>query len=139
MPVELIELEGHIIDSLIFAKVLDVILAAGGDYRVVDVDIGKTNTDVSTARLEVSAPDEGALASLLEALQVHGANRVTMVDATLEACTADGVLPSRFYSTTNLPTEIRLGEHRVEVENPETDCALMGGDDGRAHTVPMHR
>src|SRR6266566_660651 len=111
MPVELVELEGHIIDSLIFAKVLDVILAAGGDYRVVDVDIGKTNTDVSTARLEVSAPDDAALASLL--------------DATLEPCADDGVLPTGFYSTTNLPTQVRVSERWVDVENAEMDCALV--------------
>ena len=37
MASEIVELEGHIIDSLILAKVLDQILAAGADYRVLDV------------------------------------------------------------------------------------------------------
>jgi hypothetical protein len=37
---EVVQVEGHIIDSLILAKILDVILAAGGDYRMLDVDIG---------------------------------------------------------------------------------------------------
>ena len=94
---------------------------------------------MSTARLEVSAPDDAALASLLEALQVHGANRVTVVDATLEPCADDGVLPAAFYSTTNLPTQVRVGERWVDVENAEMDCALVVDDDGRARTVPMHR
>ena len=38
---ELIEVEGHIIDSLILAKVMDVTLAAGADYRRAEVEIGK--------------------------------------------------------------------------------------------------
>ena len=52
-----------------------MILDAGADYRMVDVEIGKTNVDPSRARLEVTASDEVSLQALLEALQVHGAAR----------------------------------------------------------------
>ncbi|MDQ1418938.1 MAG: hypothetical protein QOJ52_900, partial [Acidimicrobiaceae bacterium] len=92
------EIEGHIIDSLILAKVMDLILAAGADYRVLEVEIGKTNVDMSRARLEVSTPDADALQSLLDELQVHGANRVVTADAELVAADTDGVLPVGFYS-----------------------------------------
>ena len=136
---EVVEVEGHIIDSLILAKLMDVILASGADYEVVSVDIGRTNTDLSRARLEVTASDEDALASLLVELQAHGANRVTSVDAELLAADRDGVLPAGFYSTTNLPTAVRLGGRWVEVDNPEMDCGLVVTPDGRARTVPMHR
>ena len=47
MASEVVEVEGHIIDSLILAKVMDTIIAAGADYRMLDVRIGKTNTDTS--------------------------------------------------------------------------------------------
>ena len=77
MPVvETIEVEGHIVDSLLLAKVLDLILDAGADYRIVDVEIGRTTTDPSRARIEVTADDDDAMTRLVEALQVHGANRV---------------------------------------------------------------
>ncbi|MDQ1372814.1 MAG: hypothetical protein QOJ09_152 [Actinomycetota bacterium] len=138
MGVEVIEVEGHIIDSLILAKVMDVILAAGADYRVVEVQIGKTNTDASRARLEVEADDE-VLSSLLVELQVHGANRVAQSDAELVITDRDGVFPPGFYSTTNLPTAVRLGGRWVDVENPEMDCGLVVRDDGTVRTVPMHR
>ena len=138
MASELVEVEGHIIDSLILAKVLDVIVEAGGDYRMLDVDIGRTSTDPSRARLEVSADDDRVLASLLEELQVHGANPVTQSDVRLVAAPADGVLPEGFYSTTNLATQARLAGHWLEVENPEMDCALVVADD-RVRTEPMHR
>jgi lysine-ketoglutarate reductase/saccharopine dehydrogenase-like protein (TIGR00300 family) len=136
---EVIELEGHIIDSLILAKVMDVILAAGADYRVLDVEIGRTNTDPSRARLEVQSDDEDTLESLLVELQIHGANRVSQSDAELAVADRDGVLPPGFYSTTNLPTSVRIGGRWVDVDNPEMDCGLVVQSDGRVRTAPMHR
>jgi lysine-ketoglutarate reductase/saccharopine dehydrogenase-like protein (TIGR00300 family) len=142
MASEVVEVEGHIIDSLILAKVLDSIVDAGADYRMVDVVIGKTSTDTSRARIEVIADDEGLLASLLAELQLHGANRMGAEDARLAPCDIDGVLPEGFYATTNLPTQVRLGGHWIDVENPEMDCALVVRDDDgnkRVRTAPMHR
>jgi lysine-ketoglutarate reductase/saccharopine dehydrogenase-like protein (TIGR00300 family) len=138
MASEVLEVHGHIIDSLILAKVLDVIVDAGADYRMLDIEVGKTVTDVSRARLEVSAADDGALEALIIELQAHGANRVDVGDAELVAAERDGVLPPDFYSTTNLPTSVRVDGKWLEVENPEMDCALVVAA-GRARTVPMHR
>ena len=138
METETVELQGHIIDSLILAKVLDVILDAGADYRMLDVDIGRTNADASRARLEISTADRESLELLLEQLQVHGANRVVRGEATLVPSDRDGVLPAGFYSTTNLPTRVLAGGSWLDVENPEMDCGLVVAD-GRARTVPMHR
>src|SRR5205085_9699843 len=63
--------------------VLDLIVEAGADYRIEEFQLGKTNIDPSSTRIEVSANDEAALDSLLELLQVHGVNRTTHGDATL--------------------------------------------------------
>jgi lysine-ketoglutarate reductase/saccharopine dehydrogenase-like protein (TIGR00300 family) len=139
MASELIELEGHIVDSLTLAKVLDVILGAGADYRILEFEVGRTTVDASRARIELIDDDEQRLASLLEELQVHGANRVDSADAALVSCEADGVLPEDFYSTTNLPTQVRLAGRWIDVENPEMDCGLAVRSDGRVRTVPMHQ
>ncbi|MGH9268923.1 MAG: TIGR00300 family protein, partial [Acidimicrobiales bacterium] len=136
---ETVELDGHIIDSLILAKVLDLVLAAGADYRLLDVEIGRTSTDPSRARIEVRAADENRLNTLLNELQAHGANRVEVQDAELMACEQDGVFPAGFYSTTNLATTVRLAGHWVEVANPEMDCGIVASPSGAARTVPVHR
>jgi lysine-ketoglutarate reductase/saccharopine dehydrogenase-like protein (TIGR00300 family) len=136
---EVVELQGHIIDSLTLAKVLDIIVAAGADYRMLDVEIGRTNVDHSRARLEVTATDDDALHALLVELQAQGANRVHATDAELIAAETDGVLPAGFYSTTNLPTAIRVDGRWIDVDNPEMDCAVVLLPSGRARTVPMHR
>jgi len=139
MTSETIEVEGHIIDSLILAKVLDLILAAGADYRIIDVTIGRTNVDPSRAVIQVQATDDDALQALVEELQVHGANRISDRDAVLVACDQDGVLPEGFYSTTNLPTQVRVDGRWHDVVNPEMDCALVVSEPGIVRTAPMHR
>jgi lysine-ketoglutarate reductase/saccharopine dehydrogenase-like protein (TIGR00300 family) len=138
MEIETVELSGHIIDSLLLAKVLDLIIEAGADYRMAEVDIGRTNADASSVQLEITTVDKPTLDRLLENLQVHGVNRVQLVAARLVACEHDGVLPAGFYATTNLPTQVMTEQGLLTVENPEMDCALVVRD-GTARTVPMHR
>ncbi|MBV8161588.1 MAG: TIGR00300 family protein, partial [Acidimicrobiia bacterium] len=128
MATEVFEVEGHIIDSLTLAKILDAILDAGAEYRIVDVQIGRASVDASRARIEVEADDE-VLVTLATELQLHGANRLEDADASTQACETDGVLPEGFYSTTNLTTQVRIGGHWVEVEHPEMDCAIVLSDD----------
>ncbi|HEX9991645.1 MAG TPA: TIGR00300 family protein [Acidimicrobiales bacterium] len=138
MATETVEVEGHIVDSLILAKVLDTIIDAGADYRMLDVRIGRTNNDTSRARLEITTEDDGTLDQLIAELQIHGANRVDQGDATLVEADRDGVLPEGFYSTTNLPTDVRVGGRWLTVVNPEMDCGIVVEGD-TARTVPMHR
>jgi lysine-ketoglutarate reductase/saccharopine dehydrogenase-like protein (TIGR00300 family) len=140
MPTETVELVGHIVDSLILAKVLDLVLESGADYRVEEFDLGKTNTDASRALIEITMADQAGLDALLEQLQVHGANRTGHGDAVLVAADTDGVLPSGFYSTTNLATDVMVSGTWRSVENPEMDCGIVvRGDGDGIRTVPMHR
>jgi lysine-ketoglutarate reductase/saccharopine dehydrogenase-like protein (TIGR00300 family) len=139
MVTEIVEVEGHIIDSLILAKVLDVILAGRADYQMLDVEIGRTNVDTSRARLEITAPDGQTLGAVLAELQFHGVNPVQSSDATLVATDLDGVFPAGFYSTTNLPTSVRIDGQWQEVGNPEMDCGVVMNTSGELRTVPMHR
>jgi lysine-ketoglutarate reductase/saccharopine dehydrogenase-like protein (TIGR00300 family) len=134
---ETIEVTGHIVDSLLLAKILDSILDAGCDYEIADVRIGKTTLDPSSARIAVTG-DDNVLGRLLDELQVHGANRTVQDDARLVAVDQDGVLPAGFYSTTNLASDVRVDGAWLPVDNPEMDCALVVTE-GRARTEPMHR
>jgi lysine-ketoglutarate reductase/saccharopine dehydrogenase-like protein (TIGR00300 family) len=137
MPTETIEVTGHIVDSLLLAKILDTILEAGCDYEIVDVSIGKTSLDPSSAHIAVTGDDD-VLGPLLDELQVHGANRTEQVDAAIVVADRDGVLPAGFYSTTNLAGAVRVGGEWIPITNPEMDCGLVLRN-GHAETVPMHR
>ncbi len=140
--VESFVVEGHIVDSLILAKVLDLILDAGADYRLLDVDIGRTASDTSRAQIEITARDADDIERIAELLQVHGVNPTSVEDADLQAADTAGVLPAGFHSTTNLDTEIRLHGRWVPVANPEMDCGLLVVDPHgtpQVSTIPMHK
>lgn len=133
---ETVEIEGHIIDSLLLPKVLDELIEAGADYEIVEFRIGKSHEDPSHARIKVWAPDEGTLDLALRRVHPFGAAPVDAEDARLDPADRDGAFPDGFYSTTNLPTQLRIAGRWVEVENPEMDCGIVV-EDGRAESVPM--
>jgi lysine-ketoglutarate reductase/saccharopine dehydrogenase-like protein (TIGR00300 family) len=139
MAIETVEVAGHIVDSLILPKILDLIVDGGVDYRLEHVDIGRTNLDPSRVVIELSHPEEAVIDALCERLAVHGANRIGQVDATLVTADLAGVLPTGFHSTTNLATDVRIAGHWVPVENPEMDCGLMVRPGPLVRTIPMHR
>ncbi len=137
MATETIELRGHIVDSLLLAEVLDAIVEAGVAYELTDVQIGRTNTDPSVARIALEG-DQPVLERLIDDLQVHGVNRVSVGETTLVAADLDGVLPAGFYSTTNLATDVLVDGEWLAVEHPEMDCGIVV-DGAAARTIPMHR
>src|ERR1044071_9423665 len=104
---DVVEVSGHIIDSLILAKILDEIIEAEADYKIVQMDVGKTPADPSRARLEAPATRDEALGALRARRPPHGAHPVTQPDAELVPGAVEGVLPAGFYSTTNLPTAVK--------------------------------
>lgn len=135
---ETVVLEGHIIDSLLLPKVLDTILMMGGTFDLTEVKIGARREEPSHARILVRADSAEQLTSILRAIQPHGAVIEGESDCAVEPAPADGVLPEHFYATTHLPTQIRLGEKWVEVQDIEMDVAIRVGPDGRSvTTVPM--
>jgi lysine-ketoglutarate reductase/saccharopine dehydrogenase-like protein (TIGR00300 family) len=133
---ETITIEGHILDSLTLGKVLDQITELGARFRIVELQLGTRNEDLSVARIEVTADSEEELTALIERLGQHGANTDTVEDAQWQEADVDGALPPGFYSTTNLETEVHLDGKWVRVERPEMDCALVV-EDGSVRTIPM--
>ncbi|MBV9831813.1 MAG: TIGR00300 family protein, partial [Marmoricola sp.] len=137
---DIVEMQGHLIDSGSLSRVLTDITDYGGDYTVKQFDIGHGTSDPSYARIEVTADDEETLERTLMRLQTHGVNQVDPGEAEVAEAVADGVFPDGFYSSTNLETRVRLDGHWLEVENPEMDCGLVVDTvDGRSRvrTLPM--
>ncbi|RMH04237.1 MAG: TIGR00300 family protein [Nitrospirae bacterium] len=138
MHTETVILEGHIIDSLILAKVLDTILQLGGSFDLREVHIGATREEPSRARIRIQADSSELLGKILQAIQPHGALVEAVRDCTFEPAPADGVLPDAFYATSHLPTQVRLKGQWIEVEAIEMDLAIQVTlDPPRARTIPM--
>lgn len=124
-PVEEVEVRGHIIDSLILPKVLDLITAGGGSFRIKKISIGQARYDPSDALVEVRAPTAEALQEILAQIADHGAVPTTQQDCRLVEADVAGAFPENFYSTTNQRTEIRLGGKWREVGLQEMDCGIV--------------
>ena len=133
---ENVEITGHLMDSGVLSRVLDDIREYGADWVIEQIDVGHEATDQSTAKITVTADDDEQLQRLLMRLQTRGVNMVDPGDAEYGVCDLDGVFPDGFYSTTNLPTRIRLEGRVMTVENPEMDCGLIVDGD-RVYTLPM--
>lgn len=135
---EEIKLEGHIIDSLILPRVMDVIMDAGGNFDVLEVDVGTHKHAISLARMKVFAETQEQMDHIITALQELGAQLVNSDDVAVAPAPAAGALPDAFYSTTNLPTEVRLNGRWQPVEGTEMDLVVVvEPDQGRARNVPI--
>jgi lysine-ketoglutarate reductase/saccharopine dehydrogenase-like protein (TIGR00300 family) len=136
--VEEVQIEGHIIDSLILPKVLDEILTHGGSFEIKDIRLGQRQADPSQARIEIRAADAATLQEILDSIHDHGAVPVTSQDCTVVPADLNGAFPEGFYSTTNHRTQIRLGGEWIDVEDQEMDCGiLVDPEGGAARCIPM--
>ena len=124
MVSEVVELRGHILDSLLLPKVLDEITLFSGRFQVEELTVGRTREDLSYARLRIEAADEEALSDLLGRIQHHGAVVARQDDARLEPAPADGVFPAGFHVTSNHPTFVRSEEQWLPVLPVRMDCAI---------------
>jgi lysine-ketoglutarate reductase/saccharopine dehydrogenase-like protein (TIGR00300 family) len=135
---ETVLLSGHIIDSLLLAKVLDIILMMGGTFDLKDVSIGKTREEPSHARIVIQAGSKTLLDDILKAIQPHGASIEREADCRIEAAPADGIFPDDFYATTHLPTQVRLHGRWVDVGRIEMDLGILVNEQASAaQAVPM--
>ena len=136
---ETVILQGHIIDSLILAKVLDTILMMGGNFDLSEVQIGTTRQEASRATIIVRAASPTLLAEIITAIQPHGASVAREIDCTIEPAPAAGVFPDGFYATTHLPTHIRLQGHWVDVQAIEMDLGIrVEPTKTSARAIPMN-
>jgi lysine-ketoglutarate reductase/saccharopine dehydrogenase-like protein (TIGR00300 family) len=136
--VEEVQLQGHIIDSLLLPKVLDEILTGGGSYVIKDIQVGQRQSDPSHARIEVRAPTAETLRELLDRIHDHGAVPVADSDCVSVPADMNGAFPEGFYSTTNHRTQVRLGGEWIDVEDQEMDCGILLDPEGAsARCLPM--
>lgn len=125
---EVVEAQGHLIDSQILELVFDEVVEFGGHFEVEEFRIGRTNDEPSYLRMRVEAPTEVSMERLLENLSNVGCYRVTTEDAATRTVEKDCCAPEDFYSTTNHKTMVRVDGHWVTVENQRMDATVVVRD-----------
>ena len=128
---EVVEAEGHLVDSNLLQEVFDRVIEHGASFEVLRFELGRTNEEISHLQLKVTAPSPDALTELLSNLMPLGCYAAAKRDAKLEAAEADGCVPDDFYSTTNHRTFVHHGGDWIEVSAQRMDAVIVVAD-GRA-------
>src|SRR5438552_2495157 len=128
---EVVEAEGHLIDSHVMEQIFDKVVEYNSRFEVEQFRIGRTNTEPSYLRLKIEAPGQDVMDRLLQQLLGLGCSPVDSGDAQLRAVERDRCAPEDFYSTTNHRTLVRYRQQWIEVENQRMD-ALIVVQEGRA-------
>ena len=122
---EVVEAEGHLIDSHIMEQIFDTVVEFGGRFEVERFHVGRTNTDPSRLRLRVEAPTHEAMEKLLAQLHNLGCSPAHAANALLKTIEKDRCAPEDFYSTTNHRTLVLLDGHWTEVRNQRMDALIV--------------
>ena len=122
---EVVEAEGHLIDSHIMEQIFDTVVEYDGRFEVEHFSIGRTNSEPSRLRLRVETPSAESMGILLAQLVGLGCSPVDSGDAELRLVERDRCAPEDFYSTTNHRTLVRLGGQWVEARNQRMDAMIV--------------
>jgi lysine-ketoglutarate reductase/saccharopine dehydrogenase-like protein (TIGR00300 family) len=133
MPVatEIVEAEGHLIDSQLLTAMWDTVVRHEGAFEVLEFRIGRTNEETSFLSMRVTAGD-ARMTELLEELVTLGCRVSRIEDAHLVPADRDGCAPEDFYSTTNHQTHVRLNGLWIPVEKQRMDAAIVVEHDASA-------
>ena len=127
---EVVEAEGHLIDSHVMEQIFDKVVESNGRFEVEQFRIGRTNSDPSYLRLRLEAPGKPEMDHLLAQILPFGCSPVEGGDVTLKRVERDRCAPEDFYSTSNHHTFVRISGEWVEVQNQRMDAMIVVGKDG---------
>ncbi|WGV23958.1 TIGR00300 family protein [Halotia branconii] len=122
----IIRIEGHLLDSGLINRALDLIIDSGGSFQVLNFDLGEQRQSTSAAEVKVSAPSHEVMEEIISQLIDLGAVNLPEDerDAKLEPVIQAGVAPDDFYVSTIYPTEVRIDGQWMKVENQRMDGAI---------------
>jgi len=130
MPKRRLVAEGHLIDSGLMSKYLEIILENGGRYELTRFDIGRTVSDFSRVEMSVTAGDEEKLTTILENLVALGCHPMEETGpVNLKPSEMDGTVPDDFYSTTNHRTRVLHAGRWLDVSDQRMDAVIVVKDD----------
>ncbi|MBD1843678.1 TIGR00300 family protein [Cyanobacteria bacterium FACHB-63] len=129
-----VQLDGHLLDSGVINRALDIIVEAGGSFQVLNFNLGTQRQSTSSAEVKVTAPSHEVMETIMSQLIDLGAlpRPQELCDAELEPVIQDGVAPDDFYVTTIYPTEVRVNGEWVRVDRQRMDGAIAVSLDGKS-------
>jgi lysine-ketoglutarate reductase/saccharopine dehydrogenase-like protein (TIGR00300 family) len=134
-----IEVNGHLIDSMILTRIFDKIMDLKGDFQVLEFSVGKKKKDSSYARLLIQGNHRDHLHQILESVYREGAQPVSVQEVLLEPADEDMVMVDNFYSTTNNATQIYYDGSWINVQEMMMDKCIVVDIERKAAVCKMIR
>ena len=125
---EVVEAQGHLVDSHIMEEIFDTVVEFGGRFEVEHFSIGRTNSDASRLRLRVESQSEEQLEKMLAQLIGLGCALADSGEAELKRSERDRCAPEDFYSTTNQRTLVRHRGQWIEARDQRMDAMIVVND-----------
>jgi lysine-ketoglutarate reductase/saccharopine dehydrogenase-like protein (TIGR00300 family) len=122
---EVVEAEGHLIDSQLLNVMFDTVVRHDAAFEVLEFRIGRTNEEPSFVAMRISAKAEPTLTEVLEELVGLGCRLARADNVHLVAADRDGCAPEDFYSTTNHRTFVRLDGQWRQVDRQRMDAVIV--------------
>ena len=121
-----IEMEGHLLDSGLMNRGMDIILNCGGSFTILNFDLGVQRQSTSKAEIQIAAPSAEVMDEIVSQLIDLGAVEPEQdeADATLVEVTQAGVAPDDFYCSTIYPTEVRANGDWILLDNQRMDGTI---------------
>src|SRR5512143_1909605 len=86
---QVVEVRGHIIDSMILPRILDQLLDLGVRFDIEELTVGRGNQDPSYARVRITTDTPERLDEALGAVQTTGAVPIELRDADVQTAPLD--------------------------------------------------
>ena len=122
---EVVDAEGHLIDSQILNVVFDTVVKHNASFDVLKFNIGRRNDEPSSISMRISADTEDGLEDVLEELVALGCRMADDHDAITRVAERDGCVADDFYSTTNHKTSVRISGQWTEVQKQRMDAVVV--------------
>ncbi|HZV33817.1 MAG TPA: TIGR00300 family protein [Verrucomicrobiae bacterium] len=122
-----LKLEGHLLDSGLLDRALELTVQSGGSFQILHFALGKQRQSTSNADIKISAPSDEVLDKIMGQMIELGAVTAPKEenDAELKAVTQAGVAPDDFLATTIYPTEVRVGRKWLRVQDQRMDGVIV--------------
>ena len=125
-----LKLEGHLLDSGLLDRALELTVQSGGSFQILHFNLGKQRQSTSNADIKISAPSDEVLDKIMGQMIELGAVVAPSEENNVElkTVTQAGVAPDDFMATTIYPTEVRVGGKWWRVQDQRMDGVIVVGE-----------
>ncbi|MFO0915418.1 MAG: TIGR00300 family protein [Pirellulales bacterium] len=119
-------LAGHLLDTGLLNRAIDLVTDAGGSCRVEQFDVGERRDQMSRATMRVTGATAERLDVIASQLLGMGAQAADAPkNVHLTEVNQDGVAPPGFYATTIYPTDVRVDGQWLRIVGQRMDAVIV--------------